>query len=265
MNLCLALIWSLSAAAAPAAAPTAAPLPPAKQILDRYLEVTGGRAAYEKAKHRTLTGTFELKGMGMKGSLLLQQSAPDTMRTQIDVPGIGPIVKGTDGLQAWEVSAVTGPRLLEGAEKSEALLEAAFDADLHPERTYAKMETVRIEDVDGKPAYVLELTPRTGGAPRVSYYDRESGRLLKFTATTKTAMGEVRAESRLEDYRPEGGILVPHRVTLAAMGMEQVLIFDSLSTAPVPASVYAMPPEVKALAKPAPAAPAAEPVPAPGK
>src|SRR6185503_10868787 len=123
MHLCLALLWSLSAAQAPP--PPPAPLPPAKQILDRYVEVTGGRAAYEKGKHRTLTGTFELKGMGMKGSLLLQQSAPDKMRTQIDVPGVGSIVKGTDGIQAWEVSAVTGPRLLEGTEKSEALLEAA--------------------------------------------------------------------------------------------------------------------------------------------
>src|SRR5262245_35836743 len=109
MHLCLALLWSLSAAQAPA--PAAAPLPPAKQILDRYVEVTGGRAAYEKAQHRTLTGTFELKGMGMKGSLLLQQSAPDKMRTQIDVPGVGTIVKGTDGKNAWEVNAVTGPRL----------------------------------------------------------------------------------------------------------------------------------------------------------
>jgi outer membrane lipoprotein-sorting protein len=263
MHLCLALLWSLSAAQAPA--PAAASLPPARQVLERYLEVTGGRAAYEKAKHRTLAGSFELKGMGMKGSLLLQQSAPDKMRTQIDLPGIGTIVKGTDGVQAWELNAVTGPRLLDGSEKEEALLEAAFDADLHPERTYAKMETVRIEDVDGRPAYVLELTPRSGGAPRLSYYDKESGRLLKFTATATTAMGEVRAESRLEDYRPEGGIVVPHRVTLAAMGMEQVLTFDTLSTEPVPASVYAMPAEVKALQKSAPAAPAAEPAPAPGK
>ncbi len=263
MHLCLALLWSLSAPQAAAPAPAPAPLPSAKQILDRYVEVTGGRAAYEKAKHRTLTGTFELKGMGMKGSLLLQQSAPDKMRTQIELPGIGTIVKGTDGVSAWEMSPVTGPRLLEGTEKTEALLEAAFDADLHPERTYTKLETVRTEDLDGKPVYVVELTPRSGGAPRVSYFDKESGRLLKFTATTTTAMGEVRAESRLEDYRPEGGIVMPHRVSLSAMGMEQVLTFDTISTDPVPASAYAMPPEVKALQKPAPAA--ETPAPAPGK
>ena len=258
MQLLIALLWSVSAAQAPAPAP--APLPPAKQILDRYIEVTGGRAAYEKAKHRTLTGAFELKGMGMKGTLLLQQSAPDKMTTKIEVPGVGTIAKGTDGTHAWEVSAVTGPRLLEGAEKAEALLEAAFDADLHPERTYAKMETVGVEDVDGKPAYVVQLTPKAGGPVRTSYYDKESGHLIKFAATTTTAMGQVRAESRVDDYRPEGGILLPHKVTLSAMGMEQVLTFDTYSTAPVPASAYSLPSEVKALL---PAEPAATPAPLP--
>jgi hypothetical protein len=109
-----------------------------------------------------------------------------------------------------------------------------------------------MEDVDGKPAYVVELTPKSGGAPRVSYYDKESGRLLKFSATATTPMGEVRAESRVEDYRPEGGILVPHKVTLSAMGMEQVLTFDTFSAEPVPAATYAMPAEVKALLQGAP-------------
>ena len=77
-------------------------------------------------------------------------------------------------------------------------------------------------------------------------------------------MGEMRAESRVEDYRPEGGIVVPHRVTLSAMGMEQILTFDTFSADPVPASVYAMPPEVKELQKPTPA-PAPAPAPPPGK
>lgn len=250
MHLCLALLWSLSAPQA--AAPAPAPLPPARQILDRYVEVTGGRAAYEKAKHRTFKGTVEITGVGMKGSLLLQQSAPDKMRTQIDLPGVGTIVQATDGVEAWELSAATGPRLLEGSEKADVLLQGSFDADLHPERTYAKMETLRVEDVEGKPAYVVALTPKGGDTARLSYYDKESGRLVKFTATTTTAMGEVRAESRLEDYRPEGGIVMPHRVSLSAMGMEQVLTFDAISTDPVPASAYAMPPEVKALQNPPP-------------
>jgi hypothetical protein len=250
MHLAIALLWSVAATQ-----PAPAPLPAAKQVLDRYLEVTGGRAAHEKARHRTLTGTFELSGKGMKGTLLVQQSAPDKMTTRIDIPGLGTIVKGTDGTHAWEVSAITGPRLLQGAEKEEALLEAAFDADLHPERTYAAMETLRVEPVEGKPAYVVKLTPRGNGSPRTAYYDKESGLLVRFVATTTRDMGTVHAESTVGDYRPEGGILLPHRVTLSTLGMEQVLRFETMSTAPVPPGAYAMPEQVRALLKAPAAAP----------
>ena len=87
MHLAIALLWSVAAAQGVPAPPPPVPLPTAKQVLDRYLEVTGGRAAHEKARHRTLTGTFEIKGTGTKGTLLLQQSAPDKMTTRIEIPG----------------------------------------------------------------------------------------------------------------------------------------------------------------------------------
>jgi hypothetical protein len=252
MNPTIALLAVLTGSAPTHAAAQAEPLPPARQVLERYVEATGGRAVYEKMRHRTLTGTFELKGAGMSGKLLLQQSAPGKMLLKIDLPGFGTIVKGTDGIDAWEVVPASGPRLLEGQEKAETLLEAAFNAELRPEDTYSKMETVRVEEVDGKPAYVLELTPRAGGPPRISYYDRQSGLLLKFVGTSTTPMGELKAESTVSDYRKEGGLLVPHRLTLAAMGVEQVMTFDSFSTAPVPDSAYAVPAELKALPAPAP-------------
>jgi hypothetical protein len=95
MQLLIALLWSVSAAQAPAPAP--AQLPPAKQILDRYIEVTGGRAAYEKAKHRTLTGT---SAWGWGWGTLPPSSRPPQMTTR-SVPGLGRS-RGTDGTHAWE-------------------------------------------------------------------------------------------------------------------------------------------------------------------
>jgi hypothetical protein len=245
MHATLALLALLAPATAPSAPPE--PLPEARAVLERYVEVTGGRAAYERTRHRTLTGTLELTGLGMSGRLWLHQSAPDRMLLKIDLPRVGTLVKATDGTHAWELSAATGPRLLHGAEKAETLLEAAFHAELRPEEIYAKMQTVGIAEVDGRPAYALELTPRAGGGPRTYYYDRASGLLLKFVGTATTPSGEVQAVSTLSDYRRVGGIVVPHRLTLSALGQEQVMTFDTFSTDPVPDSAYAMPPEVAAL------------------
>ena len=44
-------------------------LPKAEVILDKYVEVTGGRAAYEKVQTQITTGTMEFVGKGIKASL----------------------------------------------------------------------------------------------------------------------------------------------------------------------------------------------------
>jgi len=47
------------------------PLPKAETILDRSIEVTGGKAAYEKRKTEITTGTFEFSGKGVKGTIAI--------------------------------------------------------------------------------------------------------------------------------------------------------------------------------------------------
>ena len=51
-------------------------LPKAETILDRYIEVTGGKAAYEKRKTEIATGTFEMAAMGVKGTITHYAASP---------------------------------------------------------------------------------------------------------------------------------------------------------------------------------------------
>ena len=41
------------------------PLPKAETLIDHYVEVTGGRAAYEKRTSETATGTVEFAAQGL--------------------------------------------------------------------------------------------------------------------------------------------------------------------------------------------------------
>ena len=43
------------------------PLPSAESILDRYVEVTGGKQAYQKRKSEISRGTLEYPSLGIKG------------------------------------------------------------------------------------------------------------------------------------------------------------------------------------------------------
>src|SRR5215211_1280342 len=52
-------------------------LPTVKEVLDKFVQATGGRAAIEKIQTRTMKGTVELVPMGVKGTVEVYQSAPD--------------------------------------------------------------------------------------------------------------------------------------------------------------------------------------------
>ena len=53
------------------------PLPSAESILDRYVQVTGGKQAYEKRKTEIAHGTVEYAALGIKGSITRYAAEPD--------------------------------------------------------------------------------------------------------------------------------------------------------------------------------------------
>ena len=69
----------------------AQPLPKAETILDRYVEVTGGKAAYEKHTHQTMTGTLSFPEQGLSGKLTRYSMAPDK---EYSVVELGPLFEG---------------------------------------------------------------------------------------------------------------------------------------------------------------------------
>ena len=130
-------------------------LPKAETILDKYIEVTGGKAAYEKNRSEVSTGTMEFVGKGIKGTVSSFRAAPDKSYTEVDIQGIGKVKEGTDGKMAWSLSAMQGPRVKDGEEKASALQAARFNAELHWRDIY-KAETKGVEKVDGKDCYKVD-------------------------------------------------------------------------------------------------------------
>ena len=80
------LLISLVAAAAGFSAD---PLPSAESVLDRYVQVTGGRQAYEKRKTEISHGTLEYTSLGIKGSITRYAAEPDKYYAALDIEGLG--------------------------------------------------------------------------------------------------------------------------------------------------------------------------------
>lgn len=229
-------------------------LPKADTILDRFVEAAGGKAAFGKHHNEVMHGNMEFAGRGLKGTLTLYQVEPDQSRAVIEIEGVGKIESGTNGDVAWENSAIQGPRIKQGVEKSDAFRDATFNAGLYWRKLYTKAETTGVETVNGHDCYKVVLTPKEGN-PATHFYDKKSGLLIKTATTRVTQMGDIAAEGFVEDYRQEGDILVPHKLSNKFAGQEiQITVQSYEFNVDMPKDRFELPDEIKALLNKAPAA-----------
>jgi hypothetical protein len=244
LNLALCGVLTLAAAAQ-----TAAPLPKAEAVLDRFIEVTGGRAAYEKRHTRVSHATVDIAAAGIHGKMTVYAQEPNRNRGVLEFPGVGVIDSGNIGDVVWENSAVMGPRVKSGVEKDEALRDAVFNGPIHWREMYTKVENTGIETVDGRAYYKLVLTPKAG-KPITEYYDKETGLLSKAKVIRSSPMGEIPAEISASDYQTESGVLEPHTMTTKLASQEIRIHIESVEVnAEIPNGRFDPPAEIEALLK----------------
>jgi len=219
------------AAPAQPAVPTNDKLPEGKEVLAKFVKATGGVEALEKFKTRVTEGTMEMKPMGINAKFKLVQASPVQMKMTLEIDGMGTVEQGTDGTRAWEDNPMSGPRLLSGDELEEAKRQADFLIDAHPEKTYTEMKTMGIEKVGDAECYMVELKTKTGN-PRIHYYDKNSGLLVRMKLKAKNQMGEFETDSIVTDYREVDGVKLPYSTTVkipVGPGIEQILKIEKVS------------------------------------
>jgi len=222
-------------------------LPKAETILDRYIEVTGGKAAYEKRRTEVAKGMFDMAAQGVRASVTRYSAAPDKSYSLLEIEGAGKLESGAGDGIAWDNSAMMGPHLKSGEEKTQALREAMFNAQLNWRQVYSKVETTGVETIDGEECYRVVLTPETG-KPETQYFQKKSGLAVKMTMTLVNQMGEVPAEVMISDYKEFGGVMIPTRQVNKAAGQEFVTTIQSVSVnEEIPPERFEPPAEIKAL------------------
>lgn len=215
--------------------------------MDNYVEVTGGAAAYAKVHNMILKGTTSMPAMGLKGAMTIYSAAPNKTSMSAELAGVGKIIEGSDGTNAWSFSAMQGPQLKKGEELADSLREAIFSKEAEWRQVYSSAELTGVEDVEGKPAYKVMLTPKSG-KPETQYYDKASGLLVRHQSIRKTAFGDIPVDVLLSDYRKDCGVKLPHALLQTVVAQKLETHIDSVEcNAEIPAAAFAPPPEVKAL------------------
>jgi hypothetical protein len=234
---------ALATASVPAAAQT---LPPASQIVERYIEAVGGRDAFTQHEFRRSELEMAMPAAGMTMNMEVLQARPNRTLTRMTLPGMGTMTSGYDGQVAWAMDPMSGARILSGDELEQSRQQADFDSNLDFARIFSTMETVERATMGDRTCYNVRMVTE-GGVEVHNCFDTETGLLIGAVAEQTSPMGTVTTEMLFEDYQQADGILMPMRTRMQMMGQEMVVTVKSVSHDPIDLSVFELPAQVRAL------------------
>ncbi|MBM3835823.1 MAG: hypothetical protein FJ403_21655 [Verrucomicrobia bacterium] len=229
------------------AKPARAKLPPAKEVIAKFVQAIGGKEAYDKIESQHAKGNTELPSLGVKGDVEIFAKRPNKTFVKARIPGIGDLWDGFDGKVAWSVNPVTGPIVSEGNELEQKREQALFNSVLHDEKEYQSMETLEMTQFEGRECYKLKLV-RPSGREITEFYDTKSGLLVGFITTQESPVGPMTVTATSGEYKKFGDILVATKITQKVGPVEQSITINSVEFNKVPDSAFELPEQIKALA-----------------
>lgn len=244
----------LSGVALPAqeALPKAGPieaLPKASTIVERHVEATGGRKAYEAHTSLRIVGTIAVPSTGMSGTIEAFAARPDKLFVKMNIAGIGESLEGFDGTVAWVTSPMTGPMILRGKELEEKKFDADYYSDLRAGDRYKSMKTLEKTSWEGRPSYKVSFV-RHDGSEDIEYYDVVTGfKTGRVVTREMMMMGPVSVTHVASDYRKFGDLMHPTTTKQIAMATQIITTVTSVEYDKVDPEVFELPAAIKALIK----------------
>jgi zinc protease len=183
----------------------AAKLPTVDQVLDKYVQAIGGKAAVEKQTTRVAKGSFEIAAFGASGTAEVYAKAPNKTSTVIDVAGFGVFQQVFDGKSGWSNDPQNGFREKAGAELASTKLDSDFYKPIRLKQLYPTIVVKGTDKVGDKEVYVLVATP-TESSPETWYFDTQSGLILREDAERESPEGKQAIQVFYEDYKEVDGV-----------------------------------------------------------
>jgi hypothetical protein len=202
----------------------------ATKIIDQYVNASGGRSRLSKLQTLSLQGSMTRVSDGKTGAFTLDLKTPNRYYLEL-VAGEQPEILAYNGKSAWHLSAQGTPVTLLGDEalQVEAASFLATSHLLNLKKNKVGIAYVGAAKVGSRDTAEIEFTMPTG-VKRQFYFDISSHLLLKESGAT----GGVTQEILYDDYRPENGIDIAHKLELGRgdesykIAVNQVLVNQSI-------------------------------------
>ncbi len=197
-------------------------MPPAAQIISKYIAALGGEQNIRKITTRIITAQQDIPtGPGgtipTPAQIEIYQKAPNLMLRLAKTKEMT-LQNGYDGKGAWTQDArgrVNSPIELEQIRERR---NTDFYEPLDIAREYPKLTVEGIEKIGASEVYVVLGEP-TEGLPMRMYFDTKTGLLLRKYAEVPTHSGLSPFQIDYSDYRDAGhGVKVPYRIHMEPAG-----------------------------------------------
>jgi len=211
-------------------------LPTGEAVLDRYVEATGGTAAWGKIKTYAARGTFTMtmQGQPMSGTTTVYGREPNLLYQEIKIDKAGTSIEACDGKNAWEIN-LDGEISVKSGQELETALEAAHLNDANWREIYASVQTKGTKKVEGEDCYEVVVTTKAGKT-RTGYYSKNTG--LK-----------VKEDNQVfKDYKNVGGVLIPFTQITEEDNLKISIRHREIKlNVDIPPGTFEPPPEVKGM------------------
>ncbi|HET9369795.1 MAG TPA: hypothetical protein VFO19_06090 [Vicinamibacterales bacterium] len=193
----------------------------AEEIIEKSITAMGGRAAFDKIKTRSMTGTITLNTPAgdIPGTIEVMNARPNKARTLIKADlsafGAGPLVidQRFDGQTGYVLDSLQGNRDVTG-NQLDNMRNAGFP---HAFMTYKelgiKATLAGKEKAGDRDAYVIVFEPPSGSTIR-QFIDAETFMPIKFMLKVNVPQigTDVEQTTTVSDYRDVDGVKLPFRL-----------------------------------------------------
>ncbi len=181
-------------------------LPTVDQVLDKYVQALGGRAAIEKAKTRVMSGAH-LSSTGGSMPLVISQQAPNKYLSVMTTPQQASISRGYNGVVGW-MKTPRGQRELAGEELEGMKHTADFFRMLKLRELAKDMSVMSKEKIGEREVYVVGALAAPARIEKL-YFDAQNGLLLRAITLEDSLVGWIPSQVDYEDYRDVDGVKMP--------------------------------------------------------
>lgn len=206
-----------------------------EQIVAKNIEAKGGLEKIKAQQALRAWGRMTV-GPGLEAPIVMEQKRPGSFRLELTLQG-QTAVQAYDGQTGWQVNPFEGqiePAPLGPDELRAAQEQSDLDGPLvdYKEKGH-RIELVGREQVAGRSAYKLKITLKSGD---VRYLYLDAGTFLEIKQEGKRIRRgtEQEVETTFDDYKAEGGVLMPHAYVAGVKGsaQKQKVLIDKVEVNP---------------------------------